>query len=336
VHKSSLDGGFSPTYLPRHRGCKLYGTLLAYVRQLHERTAQTMRDSDSKIIKKHAAFTAFVAISILVFWKTLSSLLAYSLTRESSSHIILIPFVSIYLLYTDRTRIFPSMRTSIGLAIGLICAGVAVYSFATWRVSPQDGNGLLPAATFSLVLIWLGGFFLFYGTQAAWTAAFPLLFLLLMVPLPDGILNRVVYLLQKGSTEITYLLFRMTGVPVLKQGFLLSVPGVTIEVAQECSGIRSSVALFITCLLAAHLFLRTTWRQAVFALLAFPLAIIKNAIRIATLTLLSIYVNPNFLTGRLHHEGGFVFFLLILAVLAPVLRLLQKSEPDRKSFLLAL
>jgi exosortase len=295
-----------------------------------------MRDSDSKIIKKHAAFTAFVAISILVFWKTLSSLLAYSLSRESSSHIIVIPFVSLYLLYTDRTRIFASMRTSIGLAIGLICAGVAVYSFATWRVSPQDGNGLLPAATFSLVLIWLGGFLLFYGTRAAWTAAFPLLFLFLMIPLPDAILNRVVYLLQKGSTEITYLLFRMTGVPVLKQGFLLSVPGVTIEVAQECSGIRSSVALFITCLLAAHLFLRTTWRQAVFALLAFPLAIIKNAIRIATLTLLSIYVNPNFLTGRLHHEGGFVFFLLILAVLAPVLRLLQKSEPDRKSFLLAL
>jgi exosortase len=289
-------------------------------------TIETMRDAESEIRKKHAAFAAFVAVSGLVFWKTLSTLLAYSLSRESSSHIILIPFVSLYLLYSERTRIFASTGTSFGPAIGLIGTGLAIYSFAAWHVYPHDGNGLLPAATFSLVLLWLGGFVLFYGTQAARTGAFALLFLLLMVPPPDGILDRVVYLLQEGSTDNTYVLFRMLSVPVLRQGFFLSVPGVTIEVAQECSGIRSSLALFITCLLAAHLFLRTTWRQAFFALLALPLAIIKNAIRIATLTLLSVYVDPRFLTGRLHREGGIVFFLLVLAILAPILRLLQKSE----------
>jgi hypothetical protein len=61
-------------------------------------------------------------------------------------------------------------------------------------------------------------------------------------------------------------------------------------------------------------------------LLAFPVALIKNGIRIVTLTLLSIYVDPSFLTGSLHHKGGFVFFLLALAILAPVLLLLEKSE----------
>jgi exosortase len=151
-----------------------------------------------------------------------------------------------------------------------------------------------------------------------------------MVPLPPTLLDRSIYLLQQGSTEIAYLLFKALGVPVLRQGFLLTVPGVTIEVARECSGIRSSVALFITCLLAAHLFLRTKWRMLVFVLLAFPLAIIKNGIRITTLTLLSVYVDPGFLTGRLHHEGGFVFFLLALAILFPVLLLLQKSEAHTK------
>ena len=110
------------------------------------------------------------------------------------------------------------------------------------------------------------------------------------------------------------------------RGFSSPCPGVTIEVAKECSGIRSSMALFITCLLAAHLFLRTAWKQFLFVLLAFPLALIKNGIRIVTLTLLSIYVDPSFLTGNLHHKGGFVFFLLALAILAPVLMLLEKSE----------
>jgi exosortase len=283
-------------------------------------------DANRQRNEKHAAFAAFVGVSFLVFWKTLTMLVAYSFSRESSSHILLIPLVSLFLLFTERKRIFAFPRTSAGPAIWLICAGLAIYLFAIWHLPAQDASALLPAETSSLLLIWVGGFFLFYGTQSARTAAFALLFLLLMIPLPNRVLDRVVYALQQGSTEISYLLFRATGVPVLKQGFLLFLPDVTIEVAEECSGIRSSVALFITCLLAAHLFLQTTWRQALFSLLALPLAIIKNGIRIATLSILSIYVDPSFLTGRLHREGGFVFFVLILAILLPVLRVLQKSE----------
>jgi exosortase len=138
-----------------------------------------------------------------------------------------------------------------------------------------------------------------------------------MVPLPDPILARIIYLLQHGTTEITYLLFKAVGVPVLRQGFALSVPGVTIEVATECSSIRSSTVLFIMCLLAAHLCLRTRWKAILFVLLIFPMSITKNGIRIATLTLLSIYVDPGYLRGSLNRDGGFVFFLLALIILLP-------------------
>jgi exosortase len=275
---------------------------------------------------RHAAFGAYVAVSVLIFWRLLGAVVAYSLSHESSSHIVLIPLVSLYLLFAERERIFASPRASVAPATVLILAGAVIYWLAYIRGSQPAGTASFSAATLALVLVWAGGFFLCYGKRAARAAAFPLLFLLLMVPLPEGVVERAIVLLQKGSTEISCLFFRIAGVPVYRQGFLLAVPGVKIEVAKECSGIRSSIALFITCLLAAHLFLRTSWKQIVFVLLAFPLAIIKNGIRIATLTLLSVYVDPGFLTGRLHHEGGFVFFLLALAILAPVLRLLQKSE----------
>jgi exosortase len=144
--------------------------------------------------------------------------------------------------------------------------------------------------------------------------------------LPQPIVDRIVYFLQRGSTEIAFLLFRAVGVPVLRQGFILSLPTVTIEVAQECSSIRSSIALVITCLLAAHLFLRTKWKMLLFVLLSIPLSVIKNGIRITTLTLLAVYVDPGFLTGDLHRKGGFVFFLLALAILFPILLKLQKTE----------
>jgi exosortase len=157
------------------------------------------------------------------------------------------------------------------------------------------------------------------------------LFLLLVVPIPDPLLNWIIRLLQQGSTEVAYRIFEALRVPVFRQGFLLSVPGVTIEVAKECSSIRSSMALLITCLIAAHLYLRTWWKACFFVLLSLPLSLIKNGTRIATLTLLSLYVNPDFLRGGLHRDGGFVFFLLALLMLWPVFIALERSDRPRAS-----
>jgi exosortase len=293
-------------------------------------STETLQATFDRHARAHTAFVGLVILSVIIFWRTFHTLVLFSLDHESSSHILLIPLVSVYLLWTERSRIFQVVRPSPVPGTTLVVAAIALYLFTATRWSVQDPDEFLPGATLSIVLLWLGGFLLCYGVLAWRRASFSLLFLLLMVPLPPALLEHSIYSLQQGSTEIAYLLFKAVGVPVLRQGFLLTVPGVTIEVARECSGIRSSVALFITCLLAAHLFLRTKWRMLVFVLLAFPVAIIKNGIRIATLTLLSVYVDPGFLTGRLHHEGGFVFFLLALAILFPVLMLLQKSERNTR------
>jgi exosortase len=285
-----------------------------------------MREIHDSSRHRHWYFAGFVAASILASWKTLTSLALFSLHEESSSHILLIPAVSIYLLYIERKRISRSVRTGTVPGAFLILAGAVIaFLYVAQRYFAGQLSSL-PVATFLLVAAWIGTFALFYGITALRAAAFPMLFLLLMVPIPENLLARTIYVLQSGSTDIAYFLFRAVGVPVFRQGFFLTVPGVTIEVATECSGIRSSVALFITCLLAAHLFLRTPWKQLLFVLLAFPLALIKNGIRIVTLTLLSIYVDPSFLTGSLHHKGGFVFFLLALAILFPVLLWLSKTE----------
>jgi exosortase len=285
-----------------------------------------MQNSSDSAGRRHCYFAGFVAATVIVSWKALITLALFSLHEESSSHILLIPLISIYLLYFERKRISKSLRTGAVHRASLILAGALVFLLFILERFFAEQASYLPAAIFLLVVAWIGAFTLFYGISALRAAAFPLLFLLLMVPIPENILARTIYLLQSGSTDIAYFLFRAVGVPVFRQGFYLTLPGVIIEVAKECSGIRSSVALFITCLLAAHLFLRTPWKQLLFVLLAFPLALIKNGIRIVTLTLLSIYVDPSFLTGNLHHKGGFVFFLLALAILAPVLLFLEKSE----------
>ena len=281
--------------------------------------------------KNHAIFIAFIVISSLAFYKTLSALVRYSLSDGSSSHIILIPFISFFLLYLERQRIFSITRTSIGPGVGLSLVGLILYWLGNRSSFPQQGNLPLSLETLAVVLVWVGGFLLCYGFVALRAGAFQLLFLLLMVPLPEVVLDRAIYALQAGSTEISYLIFQAVGTPVSRAGFLLTVPGVTIEVAKECSSIRSSIALFITCLLAAHLYLRTAWKKLVLVVLGLLLSVVKNGIRIATLTLLSIHVDPGFLTGKLHHEGGFVFFLVALAILAPAFFWMEKSDKLRQS-----
>jgi len=288
----------------------------------------TVHSNRSPITQAHVAFCAILLVSAIVSWKTLGALVAYSLHNESASHIIVIPLVSAYLLFAERKRIFAAVQPSLAAGTGVILVGAGLYWTAVWSALGWQGNAL-SAATLALVLIWVGGFLCSYGLATAQRAVFLLLFLLLMVPLPDSVLAWIVHALQQGSTDVTYLLFKIVGVPVFRQGFVLSVPGVSIEVAAECSGIRSSIALFITCLLAAHFYLRTPWKILVFVLLVLPLAVVKNGIRIVTLTLLSIYIDPSFLRGSLHRDGGFVFFLLALLLLLPIFLALEKSESRR-------
>jgi exosortase len=281
--------------------------------------------------RRHASFVALVLISSLAFYQTLSTLVQYSLHDSSSSHIILIPLVAFFLLFVERHTAFSITRASVISGLCLALCGGGLFWLAHRGFVPQEGNWSLSLQTLSVVLVWAGGFLVCYGFAAFRAAAFALMFLLLMVPLPQVVLDWTTHALQEGSTEVAYLIFRAVGTPVFRHGFLLSVPGVTIEVAQECSSIRSSIALFITCLLAAHLYLRTGWKMWLLVLLSFPLSLIKNGIRIATLTLLSINVDPSFLTGSLHHQGGFVFFFLALLILLPVFLWLERSDKPRKS-----
>ena len=107
---------------------------------------------------------------------------------------------------------------------------------------------------------------------------------------------------------------------------MFRLAGFNIEVAKECSGIRSSVALLIIALVVGHLLLRTFWRQVVLVMVGLLIMVVKNGVRIATLTILGQYVDPGFLYGRLHHDGGMVFFFLGLILLLPVLWFLKRGE----------
>jgi exosortase len=278
---------------------------------------------------RSVGFALVVAVTLAVSWTSLRTLIHFSFEHEHEqySHIVLIPLISAFLLGWERRRIFRRVRTAWLPGAAVLLAALALaWAGRRYGVHASE-NDRLSLATLPVVVAWIGGFLLWYGARAARAAAFPLLFLFLMVPIPEAVLNRVIVWLQIGSAEVVDAAFQVTGVPVFRNGLVFALPRFTIEIARECSGIRSSLALLVTSLLAGHLLLRSAWRKVVLILAAVPLLVVKNGIRIVSLTLLSMYVDPRFLTGNLHHRGGVVFFVIALVILAPVVWLLQ--EPER-------
>jgi exosortase len=259
-------------------------------------------------------------------WHQLRDLISYAADTEhtNASQIMLIPFISGFLIFRDRQRIFARIQWGVlpGVLIALLGLGLAAAGL--WEVA--DRGDQLALRTSSILVVWLGLFVAFYGVEAFRAALFPLLFLVFCIPVPSAILKPLISLLQRGSAEISLILLRLSGTPVYREGFIFQMPRLSIEVAPECSGIRSFLSMLILTVLAGHLLLRTTWRRVALVLVAIPIMIFKNAVRIVTLTLLSIHVNPGIIESRLHREGGIPFFLLALLLTYPVLKILMRTE----------
>jgi exosortase len=285
-----------------------------------------MRTTDY-IRRSHLLFISWVALSLALLWAPLLELGRLSMHNDQYSHTILIPLASGLLVYVERERIFTEIDKS-GRALGgiLALAAMALYVVSGLHLIPLSSADYISAMVLSLVFAWIGGFVVCYGVRAFRSAAFPLLFLFLMIPIPGFLLERMILALQHGSAATAYVIFRLARVPVYRSGLVFSLPGLNIEIAKECSGIRSSMALLITALLASHFFLSAYWKKAFLVAFIVPLVVLKNALRISTLSLLSIYVNRGFLSGNLHRYGGIPFSIVSVGILIPVLWRLQKSD----------
>lgn len=278
---------------------------------------------------RFVGFFLWIAVVLSVYSLPLIRLIEQSLQSGYSSHIVLVPLLAAYLIWSRKESIFSavSFAYSAALQIGVIAAIVIVAAYAS---GPQVRELIQPTATvLSFLLLILAGFVCMFGTAALRLAIFPFGICIFMLPVPSVVVDPIIHFLQSESAALSYWMFVKLNVPVLRDGFVMTVPGVSIEVAAECSGINSSIALFILMILLAHETLQTNWRRFVLILLVIPLSIVKNAMRIVTLTMLAIRVDPGFLTGKLHHQGGFVFFLATLLLLFPIWRLLQRTERRR-------
>jgi exosortase C (VPDSG-CTERM-specific) len=271
----------------------------------------------------------FVVLLLAAFGRPLLGLANYAAHSALHSYILLVPLVSAYLLYLRRDQLPKKYGADLPVGIVLLACGLGIFLFAHWLGfagrTPADNHYFVLLALSFLCCLAAGGFF-FFGRDWMGAAAFPLTYLIFMVPMPDAMADALETASKYASAEVANVLFHLSGTPLVRAGVVFQLPNITIEVAQECSGIRSSWVLLMTSILAANLFLKTSWRR--FALVAFviPLAILRNGFRILVIGLLCVNVGPQMIHSVIHRRGGPVFFALSLIPLFVLLWWLRKGE----------
>jgi len=268
------------------------------------------------------------ALGVAIWWRPLASWFALALRDEQYTHILLVLPMSAALIFLEWKSPAVPTRLSATIASPLLLLALSARALVGWKgLSTTDVQ--LSLNILALLAWWTAAFILSFGTGAFRRALVPLCFLLWMVPLPQFILNPIVTLLQQGSAGSAHLLFAAVGIPIEQTGMLVQIPGLTMEVAPECSSIRSSMMLLVTTMFLAQLLLRSAWRKAVVLAVAIPLSVAKNGLRIFVLGVLTTKVDPSFLTGRLHRQGGIIYFLLALLAIFGLLWILRRGENKR-------
>lgn len=287
----------------------------------------------------HLIFITCLVAGGVVYFAPLSALAALTRQSELYSHISLIPAVSLFFMWKRRGEIFSAIGRSISFGGAVLGAGLVAYGIALAFRSRLDTvafrdaempNDYLALCMAGFVAWMIGSYIAVYGKVAFKKALFPLGFLAFMIPIPSFLLNVVMTSLQHASAEASNVVFMLSGAPYVRSGLVFEFSNVAVKVAEECSGIRSSLSLFILSIITGYMFLQTVSRRVILAFAIFPITVVKNAFRIVTITLLANYVDMRFLSSHwIHTSGGIPFFAVALAMFIPLVWLLRRTEKKR-------
>lgn len=244
----------------------------------------------------------------LAFYPVYPALVHTWLNHSNNSHGILVPFISLYLIWHKRALIREvEIRNSIAGAVILI-ASMGIYLVA------NAGN--VAVVSRAMIVFSLVGLVLFnLGSSIFQTLAFPLVFLLFLVPVPDSVIALVAFPLQLFATKVSYLIIQFLSIPVYQEGNLLFFAQTQLEVAEACSGIRSLVSLTMLSLLFTYFSPLSRILKTTLLVSAIPLALLANILRVTSTGILAHFFGSGVARGFLHEFSGLAVFMFGLSLL---------------------
>jgi exosortase len=255
------------------------------------------------ILKNLFNISILIFILIILFWPILPTLYHDWFKYNNNSHGILVPFISLYLIWRCRHSIdFKEVHISY---VGL---GILVVSLVLYVVGYGGRLEVLSRLAFVSALI---GIVLFnFGKRIFSQIAFPLLFLYFMIPVPASIESIVSFRLQLWATQVSSAILSALSITVLQEGNILQFANCSIEVAEACSGIRSLTAYIMLGCLFGYMMRGSFIRRSMIVIIAVPLAFFVNILRVVGTGILANFFGSRVAQGFLHEFSGIVVFLI--------------------------
>jgi len=167
----------------------------------------------------------------------------------------------------------------------------------------------------SLIMLIAGMIVFFWGWGMLRGVLFPLLFMILMVPIPAIVFSQITFPLQILATKLSATILPVCGVPVFREGNVINLPAMPLEVAQACSGIRSLLSLTTLAIMYGYLMEKRPVIRVALALASIPIAVAANGLRIVGTGLLVQYWDPDKAEGFFHLFSGWLIFVVSLLML---------------------
>jgi exosortase len=224
------------------------------------------------------------------------------------SHGFFVPLFSVYVIWQQRKKLADLQLRPNWFGLVVMCGGLGILMAGVFGAE-------LFLSRSSLVILLAGLIIYFGGWKYFQALLFPWAVLFLMIPIPVIIFNQVALPLQFLASKLAGGLLGFIGVPVLREGNVIHLPAIDLEVVEACSGIRSLVSLGTLAVIYGYLLESSVPRRISLALAAIPVAVVANGLRIMGTGLMGQYWDPEKAEGFFHSFSGWVIFMLSLSML---------------------
>jgi len=270
--------------------------------------------------KKLTAVALITAGIIVVYWQTFARLIDAWIVDGNYSHGWLILPIALYFVWERRAKLeaAPIQPSWFGLVV--FAGGILVLLAGTL------GSELFLARV-SLLPVLAGIVLFLFGWKHLRILTFPLAFLLLMIPIPAIIFNRIAFPLQLFASRVGESTISAFNIPVLREGNVLTLANTSLEVAEACSGIRSLVSLLTLGIVYAYFSDTRAWVRGLIVLSTIPVAILANGARVAGTGILAHYFGSGAAEGFFHEFSGWIVFIVAFIMMLAIQKIVVRLAP---------
>ncbi len=276
------------------------------------------KDVLSYLTLKNLALVGLVFIFLFLYYPVILKLIESWEVDQNYSHGFFIPFISLYLIYTKKEQLknISPTPSNMGLLVTIMGLGLFILS---WIASLDLVQGI------SMLIVIFGSVLFLFGVEVSRIVLFPICYLIFMIPLPAIIWNKLSLPLSLFASSISTHIMKMLGLVVLREGNVITLPNITLQVVEACSGLRSLITLMALSAALAYISNLTRGRKIVLFFCAIPIAVVGNVIRLTITGILSENFGKQMAEGFIHEFSGWLVFIAGFLLLLLIQRLLERA-----------